>query len=218
MTIQADTIRDRRRAFAAPGSWLDRLVRFLAIGLPALVGVIAALMLITPLSPRGEVSFLLDRNKVEIADERLRVTSAMYRGQDNLGRPFSLQAGQAVQTKASIPIVELEDLTARILLSDGPAVLSAQGGEYHIDSEQVSVPGLVEFTADGGYFISASNVLIDLPTRTLLSRGRVEGAIPAGTFRADTIRADLEARTLVLQGNARLSMTPGELQLPQSMP
>lgn len=218
MTTQADRIRDRRRAFAAPGGWLDRLVRWLAIGLPALVGVIAAFMLITPLSPRGEVSFLLDRNKVEIADERMRVTSAMYRGQDNKGRPFSLQAGDAVQTKASVPIVEMEDLTARILLTDGPAVLNAPNGEYNIETEQVSIPGSVEFTASDGYFIAARNVLIDLPSRTLLSRGRVEGSVPAGTFMADTIRADLEEHSLVLQGDARLTMTPGKLQIPRSMP
>ena len=51
MTVQADQIRDRRRAFAAPGGSLDRMVRWLAVGLPALVGVIAALMIVSPLSP-----------------------------------------------------------------------------------------------------------------------------------------------------------------------
>ena len=48
MTVQADQIRDRRRAFAAPGGSLDRMVRWLAVGLPALVGVIAALMIVSP--------------------------------------------------------------------------------------------------------------------------------------------------------------------------
>ena len=42
MTARADRIRNRRRAFAAPGSSLDRTVRWLAIGLPALVGVVVA--------------------------------------------------------------------------------------------------------------------------------------------------------------------------------
>ena len=67
MTAQADRIRNRRRAFAAPGSPLDRTVRWLALGLPALVGVVVALMIVTPLGPRGEVSFLLNRNKVATA-------------------------------------------------------------------------------------------------------------------------------------------------------
>ena len=55
----------------------------------ARVGLLAALMIITPLSPRGEVSFLLDRNTVSVIDERLSVDNAMYRGRDNDGRPFS---------------------------------------------------------------------------------------------------------------------------------
>ena len=42
MSQQADQIRDKRRAFALPGGSLDRIVRLLAIGLPALVGAIAA--------------------------------------------------------------------------------------------------------------------------------------------------------------------------------
>ena len=37
MSQQADQIRDRRRLVALPGSPLDKAVKLLAIGLPALV-------------------------------------------------------------------------------------------------------------------------------------------------------------------------------------
>ena len=134
MSEQADQIRDRRRAFAAPGSPLDRAVRVLAVALPAAVGAVVAAMLIAPLSPRGEVSFLLDRNKVEVAEDRLRVDNAMYRGQDNRGRPFSLVAGEALQRSVRVPVVQLRDLSARMLLDDGPAVLEASGGSYDIQA------------------------------------------------------------------------------------
>ena len=217
MTQQADLIRTRRQHFAAPGSSLDRIVRLLAIGLPALVGVIAAMMLIVPLGPRGEISFLLDRNKVAIAPDRLRVDNAMYRGQDKQGRPFSLVAGEAMQKSASVPVVELDRLTARILLAEGPAVLAATDGAYDIEKELVSIPGTVRFTAADGYEIAASNVQIDLENRRLQGSGRVNGAVPAGTFSADTISADLEARVLTLAGNARLRMTPGLLQMPRDI-
>jgi len=217
MTEAADLIRTRRQAFAAPGSSLDRAVRILAVGLPMAIGVIAALMLITPLSPRGEVSFLLDRNKVAIADDRLRVDDAMYRGQDNRGRPFSLMAGEAVQRSNSVPVVAMNSLTARIMLAEGPAELSAPQGNYAIDSEQVDIPGIVQFTAADGYRMSARNVAIDLVGRTLFGNGRVSGVIPAGSFSADTMRADLEARTLVLNGNAKLRMIPGQLRMPSAM-
>jgi len=217
MTQAADRIRTKRQHFAAPGSSLDTIVRVLAVGLPALVGVIAAMMLITPLSPRGEISFLLDRNKVAIADDRLRVDNAMYRGQDSKGRPFSLVAGEAVQESNSVPLVQMEDLTARMVLSEGPAVLMAPRGVYDIDDEQVVIPGIVQFTASDGYEFVARNVTIDLPTRTLAGEGQVSGAVPAGTFSANSMHADLEARTISLDGNARLRMVPGRLRLPNEM-
>jgi len=217
MTIEADRMRTRRQAFATPGSPLDRVLRWLALGLPALLGVITAMMLLAPLGPRGEVSFLLDRNKVAIADDRLRVDDAMYRGEDRSGRPFSLQAGEAVQSTATVPVVQLRELIARILLPEGPAVLAAPAGRYAIDDEQVAVPGIVEFTAADGYRMAARNVTIDLPERALRGDGRVEGAVPAGTFSADSIRADLVERTVTLEGNARLNMIPGQLRLPRGV-
>ncbi len=217
MTTQADQIRTRRQAFAAPGSSLDRIIRVLTFGLPALVGMVAAMMLITPLSPTAELSFLLDRNKVAIAEDRLRMDNAMYRGEDSSGRPFSLSAGDAVQTSGSVPVVELHELIARIILPEGPAVLSAPTGSYNIDKEQVTIPGTVQFSAADGYNMSARNVVMDLPSRTLQGNGRVEGTIPAGTFEADSIHADLAERTLALSGNARLRMVPGRMRLPGGM-
>jgi lipopolysaccharide export system protein LptC len=217
MTIEADRIRTRRQAFASPGGSLDRMVRWLAVGLPALVGVIAAMMLIAPLSPRGEVSFLLDRHEVAIAEDRLRVDNAMYRGQDQRGRPFSLLAGEAVQASATVPVVQLRELVARMLLPEGPAVLTAARGRYAMDEQQVVIPGVVEFTAADGYTMAARNVRVDLPSRTLLGDGQVAGAVPAGTFAANSIRADLAERVVTLQGDARLRMVPGQLRLPSGL-
>ena len=214
MTLEADLKRDRRRAFAAPGGSLDRTVRLLAVGLPALVGVVAALMIITPLSPRGEVSFLLDRNRVQVIDERLRVDNAMYRGQDNSQRPFSLTAGEAVQRSSAEGIVRMRDLVARIALSEGPARLGAQAGAYDIEEEVVAVSGPVRLTAADGYRMVARGVSIDLATKRMVGSGGVDGEIPAGTFSADRLIADMDARTVTLDGNARMRMVPGKLRMP----
>jgi lipopolysaccharide export system protein LptC len=210
MTVQAEQLRNRRRHFAAPGSSYDLLIMRLNKYLPVAIGVVASLMVIVPLAPRGEVSFLLDRTKVAIADDRLRVDNAMYRGQDSKGRPFSLVAGQAVQQSASVPVVKLSNLEARILLPDGPAVLSAGAGHYDIDKEQVAIDGLVRFTAADGYKMEARDVSVDLNQKQLVGAGRVEGAVPAGTFGGDRIVADLGERTVKLQGHAQLRMTPGQ--------
>lgn len=213
-TSEARDLRSRRQHFAAPGGSHDRLVGFLARALPMGVGLVAALMIITPLSPRGEVSFLLDRNKVALIDERLSVDNAMYRGRDNSGRPFSLMAGEAVQRSSIEGLVRMQDLVAQMMLTEGPARLSAEGGVYDIDAETVAVNGPVQLTANDGYSMVARGVSVDLKAREMRGDDGVSGEVPAGTFSADTMRADLGARTITLEGSARLTMTPGQLRMP----
>lgn len=213
-TSEARALRSRRQHFAAPGGAHDRLVRLLARVLPMGAGMIAALMVITPLSPRGEVSFLLDRNKVALIDERLSVDNAMYRGRDNQGRPFSLLAGEAVQRSGAEGLVRMRDLVAQLLLNDGPARLAADGGTYDINAETVAVDGTVRLTATDGYAMTASGVSVDLKSRTMRGRAGVKGEIPAGTFSANSLTADLGARTITLEGNARFTMIPGQLRMP----
>lgn len=214
MTVEADIIRDKRRHMATPGGAHDRLVRFLVLALPVVIGVLFALMILAPLRPRGEISFLLDRDKVQIAPNRISVNKAMYRGLDAEGRPFAVMAGNAVQKSRKLRQIEMEDLTARILLDSGPAELTAQRGTYDFGEEEVTVPGAVNFTAADGYRMIARNVLLDLDERALVGQGRVEGRIPAGTFSADRLEADLQARTVSLIGNARLRMEPGTIRMP----
>jgi lipopolysaccharide export system protein LptC len=211
-------MRSRRQRSAAPGSFHDKVVRLLAVALPAGIGVLAAFMILAPLSPRGEISFLLDRNRVETVPDRLRVEGAMVRGQDNRGRPFSIKAGAAVQRSSAQPLIAMRDLVARMMLEEGPAVLTARSGDYDLHAERVRVFGPVMFAASDGYRMTTSNVDVDVADKRMVSRGQVEGRIPAGTFRADRIVADLAARVVRLEGHARLRMQPGKLEMPRAMP
>jgi lipopolysaccharide export system protein LptC len=213
-TSGAHALRNRRQRFAAPGGTHDRLVRFLARALPMAAGMIAALMILSPLSSRGEVSFLLDRNKVAMIDERLSVDNAMYRGRDNQGRPFSLLAGEAVQRSSIEGLVRMRDLEAQLLLTEGPARLSAAGGSYDIAAETVAVDGPVRLTANDGYAMVARGVKVDLKARTMNGDAGVSGEVPAGTFSADTLQADLAARTITLEGDVHFTMIPGQLRMP----
>ncbi len=213
-TARAKERRSARQRFATPGGRHDRLIAFLGKALPMAVGVLAAFMVITPLSPRGEVSFLLDRNKVAMIDERLRVDNALYRGQDDKGQPFSLTAGEAVQRSSAEGIVRMRDVVARLLLPGGPARLVAMGGAYDLSDNDVSVPGEVRFAAADGYNLVTRNVLIDLAARELRGEGGVSGAVPAGTFSANRLEVDLAARTVLLEGNAKMRMVPGKLRMP----
>lgn len=215
MSVEAIQIRNRRRHFAAPGGSHDRLVGFLAKALPAGIGVVAAIMILLPLSPRGEISFLLDRNKVAITNERLRVQNAAYRGQDNHGRDFTVTAGTAVQQSADIPVVQMLDLSARLNLNDGPAEVQAPRGAYDYHQEKIEVSGPVQFAAPDGYRMTTSDVNIDVKQKVAVGSGGVQGTVPSGTFQASSMKADFENRTVTLQGNARLHMIPGKLRMPK---
>ncbi|MFT4056351.1 MAG: LPS export ABC transporter periplasmic protein LptC [Novosphingobium sp.] len=215
MSVEAIKIQNRRRHFAAPGGSHDRLVGLLAKVLPAGIGLVAAVMILVPLSPRGEISFLLDRNKVAITSERLRADDAAYRGKDNKNRDFTVNAGTAVQKTATTPIVEMLGLNALMNLNDGPAKVVAPRGAYNYDTEQLAIDGPVNFDAPDGYKMTTRNVAIDVKQKTAVGSGGVDGTVPTGTFRADSMKADLENRTVTLEGNARLRMTPGKLRIPQ---
>ena len=215
MSKSADLNRDKRQHWAAPGGWHDRKIRLLAVLLPGALGMVAAAMMVGPLFTQGEISFLLDRNKVAMANDRLRVSEAMYRGEDREGRPFTVTAGSAVQVSAKDPVVRMDQLSARILLSDGPAELIAPHGAYNYQTEAVSANGPISLTAADGYRISTQNVAINLNDKRITGSGGVSGTIPSGTFSADQISADIDARAIYLDGHVRLLFQQHGFRMPR---
>ncbi|WP_336957738.1 LPS export ABC transporter periplasmic protein LptC [Sphingobium aquiterrae] len=212
MSLQADLQRSDRRHWAVPGGSHDRMVGVLKTVLPIAVGILTAFLATAPFTRGSEVSFVLDKNKVAVATERMRVSEALYRGEDSKGQPFSLRAGSAVQKSSREPIVNLNDLSARILLEDGPAVLEAQRGRYNLDSENIAIDGPVQFQAANGYRLTTRDVGLDMKSRKLRSQGRVDGRMPIGTFSADHLEADMENRTVTLNGRARLRIDQNGLK------
>ncbi len=200
--------RTAREEWAAPGSRHDRLVAVMRVALPTGIGILSAFLVMAPLTAVGDVSFVLDKKKVEVAHERMKIQSARYRGQDTKGQPFELDAGSAIQRSSAEPVVQLRDLSAGIQLTDGPARVVAGQGHYDMDTQRVTLEGPIAVRAAGGYRLDTSNATVDLESRRMQSAGAVTGTVPQGTFRGDRMRADLEARTVTLDGNARLRFVP----------
>ena len=124
----------------------------------------------------------------------------------------ALGADEAVQKSSKEGIVRLDEVIARILLADGPAQLTADGGEYTIADELLKVRGPVMLRATDGYNLIARGVSVNLRDQMLVGDEGVSGSVPAGTFSANSLKVDLEARTITLDGNARLRMVPGALE------
>jgi lipopolysaccharide export system protein LptC len=199
------TARQRR---AAPGGGHDRVVTLLNTGLPVAIGVLAAFLILAPLTAGSEVSFVLDKHKVEVAKERMRLQAATYRGQDDKGQAFALNAGAAVQQSSSVPIVQINGMSADLTLEDGPATLRADKGRYDLNTEQMKVDGPIAFRGPNGYRLDTSDATIDLKSKTMRSEGKVTGTVPQGNFSGDRLAADLEGRVVRITGNARLRIVP----------
>jgi len=208
MSEAAVRVRSERQRRAAPGSRRDTAMNVLRIGLPMGVGVLFAFLVMAPLTRAGDVSFVLDKNKVEVARERLKLQSAQYRGTDAKGQPFSLNAGSAVQRTSAEPVVQMRDLSASLQLPDGPARLVAGQGRYDMDTERFRAVGPVTFRGPDDYRLDTSDADVDLQSRRLTGTGAVTGTVRQGSFSGDRMTADLETRVVRLEGRARLRIVP----------
>src|SRR5690349_12882837 len=212
MATGATRQRPANRRWAEPGSAHDRLIKWTKIGLPAAAGVLLAVLAIAPLDRKGDVSFILDKKKVQSAPERMRVEEARYTGTDDKGQLFTIIAGRAVQPSSDTPIVDINDMYARLNLQQGPLVIAAGQGRYNLDTQQVAVIGPINVQGADGWQLKTEDVTVDLKQRKLASHGPAVGQMRLGQFRANQIRADLGTHTVVLDGGARLKITQGAVR------
>mgnify|MGYP001607500566 CR=1 FL=1 len=203
MSQQADLERNQRQLWAMPGGRHDRLIRSLRVVLPSIIGILLAVLAFSPFSGKQELSFVLDKDEVNLSRERMRLTEALYRGEDSKGRAFSLRAGSAVQKTSADASLDMTALSARILLNDGPASILAQRGNYNLAKETMRVTGPLALESPG-YDMVASNVEVSLKDKTMRSFGPVSGRTKVGTFTAGRLNADLETRVVRLDGGVHL--------------
>jgi lipopolysaccharide export system protein LptC len=242
MSEQADKQRSKRQRFAAPGGLHDRLIRFLRVALPSVIGAVLALLLFSPFSNTREMSFVLAKDEVSKANERMKITNALYRGEDGKGRPFSLRAESAIQRNSTEPLVRMSGLSGQLLMADGPARVSAPLAAYDMDKDTIRSNGALSIESGRGYAVyandvlfdmdadtvrsigplsfndgrgfsvSSSNVLMFLKAKRLESFGAVSGRTRIGTFSAGKLRADLNSRIVRLEGGARLQINQGAIR------
>lgn len=212
MSKRADEERSQRQHFAAPGGSHDRLVRILRVGLPAAIGLLLAILAFSPFAKNDELSFVLAKEDVGMAKERMRLAAALYRGKDNKGRPFSLSAGSAVQKSSTDPTLRMTDMNGRILMQDGPTTIAASKGYYSLTDETMRVEGPLALNSADGYSLVANNVEFALRTQTMQSFGPVNGSTNVGTFQAGRLSADLDKRIVRLEGGVHLRIDQNKIK------
>jgi lipopolysaccharide export system protein LptC len=201
-----------KQRWAEPGSAHDRLVRWSKILLPSAVGVLVAILALAPLEKKGDVSFILDKKKVQTAPERMRVEAARYTGTDDKGQLFTIVANRAIQRSSDTPLVDINGMFARLEQGQGPMLIAANQGHYNLDSQQVAIDGPVKVAGADGFRLNTSNVTVDMKQRQLQSHGPAAGETRLGQFQASRVHADLGQHTVVLDGGVRLKIVQGAVR------
>jgi lipopolysaccharide export system protein LptC len=201
-----------KQRWAEPGSTHDWLVRWTKVILPSAVGVLIAVLTLAPLDRKGDVSFILDKKKVENAPERMRVELARYSGTDDKGQQFVMTANRAIQRSSDVPVVDINGMFARLALQQGPVLIGANQGLYNLDSHQVAIDGPVKVAGPNGYRLNTRDVTVDLKQRQLQSAGPVAGEMRLGQFQAGQLHANLDDKTVVLDHGARLKIVQGAVR------
>jgi lipopolysaccharide export system protein LptC len=212
MSEAAHRKQEIKRHWAEPGSRHDAVIRAVKFGLPILIVGLVILLAIAPFEQRGDVSFILDKNEVEQARERMRVEQARYIGEDNRGQKFLIVADRAVQPSSNVPVVAREGGHARLDLSRGPLTIAALKGRYNLEREMVAVDGPIHIVGPDGYRLATRDVTVDLDKRTMNSTGQVSGTMPLGQFQAGSLSADLDERTVRLNNGVRLKIVQGAVR------
>jgi lipopolysaccharide export system protein LptC len=204
MAPSATDFHTARQRSARPGSGFDRWMTVLKVALPVAATALGLTFLLLPLTASEEFSFLLSKDQVGSARERLLVERAVYRGEDSRGQRFMISAARAVQRNSATPVVELSGISAELAAKDGPSRAVANAGQYDMKRERITMIGPVRFSAADGTRLETRDVTIDLASRTVTSGGMVDGRVPLGAFRAGRLRADVRGRVVTLDGGASL--------------
>lgn len=212
MSEAAIRTRAARRRWAEPGSRHDRIVKLAKIVLPVGGAALLIMLAVSPFEREGDVSFILDKKDVERAEERMRIESARYVGEDSSGNKFVIRAERAVQPTSDEPLVNIEGMRARLELDNGPLGMAALKGQYDLDRKLIAVVGPIHVAGPDGYGLRTRDVTVDLGKHELRSAGPVTGRMELGEFSAGRLSADLDTRVVRLDDGVRLKIRQGAVR------
>ncbi len=201
-----------KRHWAEPGSRHDSVIRVAKYALPVLGFALLLMLVVSPFERKGDVSFILDKKQVDRAEERMKIESARYAGEDKDGRRFVITANEAIQPTSDQPIVNIDGMQARLDLERGAVAMAALKGMYDLDRKLVRVVGPIHVAGPDNYALKTRDVTVDFGNKVMVSDGPVSGTMRLGEFSAGRMRTDLDSRTVRLENGVRLKIRQGAVK------
>lgn len=187
-----------------------RKIQIIKFGLPIAALGLLAIVVAWPFLSKQETSVTLSYRALEQSGDEIRMMEPHYMGRDARDRPFEIAASEAVQKGVDASEVELEGVRASLRLNGGDDVTAAATrGVYLPDQERLMLSNGIRLRAGGGYSFDGDRLTLDINEGRAEGTGGVAGAAPFGTFKADDFTADVEGRSLALDGRVRVRLDPG---------
>jgi lipopolysaccharide export system protein LptC len=177
----------------------SRTLRWLRIGVPALIVVILAAM-------AGSVAWNALRTKSEASsdpDAPIRLVNPRFVGRDDRGRAFVITAASATRDQNDYQRVILER-PALVLDEDGPDPMriSSASGVYHEGDRKLELSGGVRISSAQQSFETAES-LFDTKTGELVGSGPIQGSGSLGEISAKSYAVYGKGERMVFKGGVR---------------
>jgi lipopolysaccharide export system protein LptC len=185
------------------------MVKLLKILLPLLAAALIVTMIVYSLlyKPDGSISITYSNIGNEQGD--IVMKSPRFVGADKDNQPFEVIARQARQNPDDRALIELDDVQASFVLTEGPSLkLSAVKGVLDTNNQLLLLTGPLELASSDGYLVKTGEARADLKNGLLSGQTPIEASGAFGTIRADGFEANKDARTVNFKGNVRVHFIP----------
>ena len=209
MAAEAST-RDRvalsvRRTQRA-GRLYGQFVGFMKVVLPTIATALLLIVIIWPQLNEQRDKFEIGIVKLEKgAAENLRMVKARYTGVDRSKRPFSITAEEAEQADPKLPIIELIQPKADLVMENGTWIaVTAEIGNYNRATQLLELSGTVNLFHDKGYEFRTASAILDLRAGDAIGTEPVQGQGPFGYLQAESFVIRNRGERIEFHGNTQV--------------
>lgn len=186
----------------------SRAVRTLKVLLPGLAILIAVGFTIYSylLTPGGMAVDIIGSS---YSDGKLTMANPRLEGFTKENRPYSLKAARAVQDVTNTDIVQLNDITAKLPVSDDNwANVSAAKGIYNKKEDTLDVPSAMTVTTTDGLVAKLNSAFVNIATGDLKTSDPVDITLKGSHITANTMAVQDRGKVLVFDQKVRMTMMP----------
>jgi lipopolysaccharide export system protein LptC len=193
----------------------SRLVRFLRFAIPAVIVIIAAVILVaTFFNPfRLITAFPIDPGKVSLSGTKIVMELPRVTGFTTDQRPYELTARAAVQDLTKLEILELNDLSAKVELRDGQHVdITSINGVYDTKAEVLRLNDHITINSTSGYEGRLSEATVHISSGNIVSESPVEVKLPSGVLTANRLEVRENGAMIKFSGGVEMNLKPEQMR------